>query len=177
MTSDTNITFNVPDAIDMTLVVGSGDELLHLIEDAFDARVTVRSNAVTLSGSHDEVQVLTTLFNELIKYIEAGGVPDQAYVRNSIDLLRSGDYAPSALRDDILLTYRGRALRPKTAGQKTYVDAIRKNTITLGLLAQARPTLPWPWLWRRSSAKKSGASFLRALSLKRGRAWVFFLAP
>ena len=133
MTSDTNITFNVPDAIDMTLVVGSGDELLHLIEDAFDARVTVRSNAVTLSGSHDEVQVLTTLFNELIKYIEAGGVPDQAYVRNSIDLLRSGDYAPSALRDDILLTYRGRALRPKTAGQKTYVDAIRKNTITFGI--------------------------------------------
>lgn len=133
MTSETNITFNVPDKIDMALVVGNGDELLRLIEDAFAARVTVRSNAVTLSGSHDEVQLLTSLFNELITYIEAGGIPDQAYVRNSIDLLRGGDYAPAALRDDILLTYRGRALRPKTAGQKTYVDAIRRNTITFGI--------------------------------------------
>ena len=133
MTSDTNITFNVPDAIDMTFVVGNSDELLRLVEDAFDARITVRGNAVTLSGTHDEVQVLTSLFSELISYIEAGGVPDAAYVRNSIDLMRSGDFAPSVLRDDILLTYRGRALRPKTAGQKTYVDAIRRNTITFGI--------------------------------------------
>ena len=133
MTSDTNITYNVPDGIDMALVVGGGDELLHLIEDATPARITVRSNAVILSGSHDEVQVLTSLFSEIVKYIEAGGVPDAAYVRNALDLLRTGDYAPSSLRDDILLTYRGRALRPKTAGQKTYVDAIRKNTITFGV--------------------------------------------
>lgn len=34
---------------------------------------------------------------------------------------------------DILLTYRGRAIRPKTAGQKRYVDAIRENTVTFGI--------------------------------------------
>ena len=41
--------------------------------------------------------------------------------------------APQALREDILLTYRGRAIRPKTAGQKRYVDAIREHTITFGI--------------------------------------------
>ena len=37
------------------------------------------------------------------------------------------------MREDILLTYRGRAIRPKTAGQKRYVDAIRENTVTFGI--------------------------------------------
>ena len=37
------------------------------------------------------------------------------------------------LADDVLLTFRGRAIRPKTAGQKRYVDSIRKNTITFGV--------------------------------------------
>ena len=36
----------------------------------------------------------------------------------------------SSFRDDILLTYRGRAIRPKTVGQKRYIDAIRANTVT-----------------------------------------------
>ena len=49
------------------------------------------------------------------------------------------------LREDILLTYRGRAIRPKTAGQKHYVDAIRKNTITfgIGLQVPVKPISPW----------------------------------
>ena len=42
-------------------------------------------------------------------------------------------FSPQALREDILLTYRGRAIRPKTAGQKRYVDAIREHTITFGI--------------------------------------------
>ncbi|MDD7689629.1 MAG: PhoH family protein, partial [Ellagibacter isourolithinifaciens] len=51
----------------------------------------------------------------------------------SIELLRSAEFSPQALREDILLTFRGRAIRPKTAGQKRYVDAIRSHTITFGL--------------------------------------------
>ena len=42
-------------------------------------------------------------------------------------------FAPAALRDDVLLSYRGRAIRPKTAGQKHYVDAIRNNTVTFAV--------------------------------------------
>ena len=53
--------------------------------------------------------------------------------RRAVELLRQGEFAPSILREDILLTYRGRAIRPKTAGQKRYVDAIRENTVTFGI--------------------------------------------
>lgn len=117
----------------MALVVGAGDCLLHIIEEAFDARITVRGDSVVLEGDPVEVQSLMALFSELFKFVEGGGTPDQGFIQRALDLLRTAEFTPSMLREDILLTYRGRAIRPKTAGQKHYVDAIRKNTITFGI--------------------------------------------
>ena len=133
MTSDTSVALSIPDGVDMALLMGAHDELLRIVQDAFDARITVRGDTITLSGESAEVQALTSLFSELIKSVESGGVPDQAQVRRTIDLMRSGEFSGDALRDDIILTYRGRALRPKTPGQKRYVDSIRTNTITFGI--------------------------------------------
>ena len=133
MTQTTQITLTAPRTVDMALLVGPADELLHIVEDAFPVRITVRGDSVVLQGDPLDVQSVTALFSDLIKLIEGGGVPDAAYVRRSIDLLRTAEFAPQTLRDDILLTYRGRAIRPKTAGQKRYVDAIRTNTITFGI--------------------------------------------
>ena len=117
----------------MALVVGESDSLLRIIEGAYDARITVRGDSIVLSGDPIEVQSLTALFSDLIKLIEGGDAPDAEYVRHALDLMRSAEFAPSVLREDILLTYRGRAIRPKTTGQKRYVDAIRQNTITFGI--------------------------------------------
>lgn len=117
----------------MALMVGAGDCLLHIIEEAFDARITVRGDSVVLEGDPVEVQPLMALFSELFKFVEGGGTPDQGFIQRALDLLRTAEFTPSMLREDILLTYRGRAIRPKTAGQKHYVDAIRKNTITFGI--------------------------------------------
>ncbi|MEG0070461.1 MAG: PhoH family protein [Raoultibacter sp.] len=133
MTNQTQITLTVPEGVNMALLVGQADEVIHVIEDAYQARITVRGNTIDLSGDPIEVQSLTALFSDLIKLIESGTEPTLDYVRRAIDLLRTGDFAPSALRQDILLTYRGRAIRPKTAGQKRYVNAIRDNTITFGI--------------------------------------------
>ena len=48
-------------------------------------------------------------------------------------MLREDAYAPKELLDDVVLTHKGKAVRPKTAGQKRYLDAIRSHTITFGL--------------------------------------------
>ena len=133
MTDSTHITLTAPSTVNMALVVGAGDCLLHIIEEAFDARITVRGDSVVLEGDPVEVQSLMALFSELFKFVEGGGTPDQAFIQRALDLLRTAEFTPSMLREDILLTYRGRAIRPKTAGQKHYVDAIRKNTITFGI--------------------------------------------
>ncbi|MEY8562237.1 PhoH family protein [Eggerthellaceae bacterium 3-80] len=133
MTDKTQITLTVPDSVNMAFIVGHADELLHLIQDMFHARVTVRGNSVILEGDPVEVQSLTALFSDLIKLVETGDEPNADYIRHAVDLLRTAEFSPQTLREDILLTYRGRAIRPKTAGQKNYVDAIRDNTITFGI--------------------------------------------
>ncbi|HEY5432256.1 MAG TPA: PhoH family protein, partial [Coriobacteriia bacterium] len=51
----------------------------------------------------------------------------------AIDMLKRGDFSPVKVFSDVILTHRGKTIRPKTAGQKRYVDAIRKNTITFGI--------------------------------------------
>lgn len=117
----------------MALIVGASDEILRLVEDAFQAHITVRGDSIVLEGDPLEVQSLTALFSDLIKLVEGGGEPTCDYVRHGIELLRTAEFSPQALREDILLTYRGRAIRPKTAGQKRYVDGIRQNTITFGI--------------------------------------------
>ena len=47
--------------------------------------------------------------------------------------MRQGECTPTTLHGDVILTHKGKAIRPKTAGQKRYVDAIRKNTVTFGI--------------------------------------------
>ena len=133
MTDQTQITLTAPESVNMALVVGQADELLHLVQDAFSARITVRGATIVLEGAPPEVQSLTALFSDLIKVAEAREEPTPDYVRRAIDLLTSAEFSPTALREDILLTYRGRAIRPKTAGQKRYVDAIRAHTVTFGI--------------------------------------------
>ena len=122
-----------PHSVDMALVTGPADSLLRIVQESFDTRITVRDNVVTLSGNKAEVDSLTLLFSDVFKHVQEGDLPNEAYIRRLLDLLKSAEMAPNELRNDILLTHRGKAIRPKTAGQKQFVDAIRSHTITFGL--------------------------------------------
>ena len=130
-----SITTNLqaPRGVDMALVSGAGDELLRIVQESFASRITLRGDSVIIAGDANEAQSLTLLFSDLFKHVASGNVPDVAYVKRLITLIKSEEMAPEALRGDILLTHRGKAIRPKTAGQKHFVDAIRANTITFGL--------------------------------------------
>ena len=133
MTDKTQITLTAPASVDLALVVGPADSTLRVVESAFEASITVRGDSIILAGDQSEVQSLTALFSDFIKVAERCEEVTPEYAMRSIELLRSAEFSPQALREDILLTFRGRAIRPKTAGQKRYVDAIRSHTITFGL--------------------------------------------
>lgn len=133
MTDKTQITLTAPASVDLALVVGPADSTLRVVESAFEASITVRGDSIILAGDQSEVQSLTALFSDFIKIAERCEEVTPEYAMRSIELLRSAEFSPQALREDILLTFRGRAIRPKTAGQKRYVDAIRSHTITFGL--------------------------------------------
>ena len=83
-----------------------------------------------MTGTPDEVEILTKLFSYVIREASHGRHVAEDDVVRMMASLREGALGSTGFRDDILLTYRGKAIRPKTAGQKRYIDAIRSNTVT-----------------------------------------------
>jgi phosphate starvation-inducible PhoH-like protein len=124
----------VPGNHSMVSLLGTRDELLKLIEAAFESTVFVRGNEITITGEQADAERVARLFEELIILLERGDALTADTVGRSIDLIR-GDSAtrPSQVFGDSVLTSRGRSIKPKTVGQKKYVDAIRKNTVVFGI--------------------------------------------
>jgi phosphate starvation-inducible PhoH-like protein len=127
------ITLAIPEGLDVARLVGVNDILLRIIEERFVARITLRGQQIDILGDALEIQVLTALFTDMIQLLEEGKTVTPEELIQSIDLIRHGELTPAILREDILLTYRGRAVRAKTGGQKRYVDAIRSNTVTFAI--------------------------------------------
>jgi phosphate starvation-inducible PhoH-like protein len=116
----------------MAGLVGQRDEHLRQIERSFPgADIRVRGNQITIGGS-DAVQV-ARLFEELVLLLQQGQHLDDANVSRSIDMVRASERPSEVLTADILRGAKGRMVRPKTSGQKRYVDAIRENVITFGV--------------------------------------------
>jgi len=72
MVDQTQITLTAPASVPMAAVVGQADELLHLIQDAFAARITVRGDTIVLEVYSIVLQSLAALFSDLIKLTECG---------------------------------------------------------------------------------------------------------
>jgi len=117
----------------MVSLVGQRDELLKLIEGAFQADILVRGNEITISGNKDETERLSTLFEELIGLLEQGQALSAHAVEQSIDMVKGDEARPRDVLTDAVLVHRGKSIRPKTVGQKRYVDAIRRSTITFSI--------------------------------------------
>ena len=129
----TQVRLTIPDSVDPMVLMGPSDSLLRRVESSFDAMVSVRGNQVSVSGPAEVVDQVTSVFSRLIRIVEAGEAPSETDVDLLIDHVRHGAAQLDLGSDDILLTYRGRAIRPKTAGQKRYVSAIRNHTVTFGI--------------------------------------------
>jgi phosphate starvation-inducible protein PhoH and related proteins len=125
----------VPNAIPMVAVVGPHDANLRTIEAAFPSvNITVRGNEITLRGPHDDCAKLENLFNELMVVIRSGNILNVDAVSRAIEMLehKPADH-PAEVMSLNIVSNRGRTIRPKTANQKRYVDAIEDHTITFGI--------------------------------------------
>ena len=124
----------VPGNHSMVSLLGTRDELLKLIEAAFESTVFVRGNEITITGEQADAERVARLFEELITLMERGDALTADTVGRSIDIIRGdGTARPSVVFGDSVLTSRGRSIKPKTIGQKKYVDAIRKHTVVFGI--------------------------------------------
>lgn len=123
----------IPNTITPTTVLGPEDEYLRVIEEAFDVTITTRGESITITGDALECDRASVVFANIIDEAVHGETINRPVVDKAISLTRTAEYAPKEWREDIIHTYRGQAIRPKTPGQKAYVDAIRSNTITFGI--------------------------------------------
>ncbi|WNM25955.1 PhoH family protein [Demequina capsici] len=134
----------------MPELLGSGDAVLREVERAYpDVDFHVRGNRIMLSGEEAQVAAAATAVDEL-RSVLAAGVPLTADIaRESVRMLRSvqgvasaaaaaagagrRESRPTEVLARSILSTRGRTIRPRTAGQASYVTAIENHTITFGI--------------------------------------------
>jgi len=115
----------------MVSLLGQRDELLRLVEGAFPVSIHVRGNEITVSGEMTEAERVARLFEEMVLLLEGGNTIDRENLGRTIEMLKADERPSDVLNTAVL---RGRkTIRPKTAGQKRYVDAILRQIITFGI--------------------------------------------
>lgn len=118
------------------ILFGSFDENARLIENAFNVVITSRTDGIKISGdSENNVDLAISTCENLISMSKTDeNLPEQT-VRYVLDMILEGrkDDLQSFGNDCICITGRGKPIKAKTVGQKNYVNAIKNNTITLGI--------------------------------------------
>ena len=122
------------DDVAMIRVLGVHDRVLRQVEAEFpDVTITARGNQISVTGEASRADRAVALVSELVDLarhgvdVEAGEVVQTARIQRE-----SGEAATDVLAHPIL-SRNGRTVRPKTLGQKRYVDAIDRNTIVFGI--------------------------------------------
>src|ERR1700710_3027541 len=118
----------------MVRLLGPQDRLLKIIErQQPGVELLVRGNEITLTGRPAEVEASKRLVEELVQLVRNGADLGASDVTTSARILESNAGSPAELLSEAILTSRGKSIRPKTLGQKHYVDAIDQNTIVFGI--------------------------------------------
>ena len=130
--TETTTTVVVPGTHLMSALVGPRDQHLRQIEEAFPRTdINVRGNEVTARGERSDQ--VGRLFEELVGLLQRGHVLDEASLRRVIGMIDDDERPSEILTQDVLRGAKGRQVRPKSAGQKRYIDAIAENVITFGI--------------------------------------------
>ena len=114
---------------------GSFDQNVKLIEDEYAVNVVSRGSDLKVTGEPENVSSAVRAINGLFTLINKGETLNEQNVRYVISLVNEGneDKLASISADCICITAKGRPLKPKTLGQKKYIEAIRDNTIVFGI--------------------------------------------
>jgi len=128
----TSVKILVPGNHLMVGLVGQRDELLRLVEESFaTTSIHARGNEISIEGP--DAERVGKLFEELVLLLEQGHYLDTVNVGRTIDMVKADERPSEVLTAEVLRAGKGRTVRPKTAGQKRYTDAIAANVITFGI--------------------------------------------
>jgi len=120
---------------ELAFLFGARDENLRFIEEQFGVRILTRDGDINILGDLTKVEAVKRLFNSLIQAISEGKKFTQSDVKYFVRLAREGEEEKiTDLYDDIVCyTHRGKPIKPKTIGQKLYIQAIKQNDVVFGI--------------------------------------------
>ncbi|WP_031513266.1 PhoH family protein [Desulfofalx alkaliphila] len=131
--SEARITLN--DLRSTAEIFGRHDENLVHIENLLDVKVVARGGQLVIIGSHHSVREAEQVIKQLEAYSAAGNHITLHEINYAVRAVRSGskETLNDLARDVVVVTSRGKQVKPKTQGQKRYIDAIRKHDIVFGI--------------------------------------------
>ena len=115
---------------------GNLDENVRMIESELSVSISFRSGEIRISGEAENVMRAARTVNGLLSLLNKGETLTEQSVRYVMSLASDGDEAGIEKLSDtdcICITSKGKPIKPKTIGQKKYVEAIRENTVTIGV--------------------------------------------
>lgn len=126
---------NVERLEEAAALFGSFDENIRIIERELDVSVVNRDGSLKVSGEAEAVMYAVKAIQGLLELSGRGEPINEQNVRYILQLVKAGqeNKIGQMARDVLCVTAKGKPIKPKTLGQKRYVDAIKENTITLGI--------------------------------------------
>ena len=130
--TDQSVTIHVAGNHLMAGLLGERDEYLRVIEDRFPATsLHVRGNQVSIDGAR--AAEAGKVVEELVIMLETGQRLDKRIVERTVDLVEANERPSEVFNSNVFRTASGRTIRPKSAGQQRYLEAIANNVITFGI--------------------------------------------
>lgn len=116
-------------------ILGKNDEHLKLISGLFDAKLVARGTELVISGQTAEVEYAEKLYGELLYLYRQGMHVSAQDIQYAAQSIREGhkESLHAMFADTVIVTYRGKQVKPKTLNQKVYLEAIRKNYVVFGI--------------------------------------------
>lgn len=116
-------------------ILGRNDEHIRMINERFSGKLIFRGDEMLITGEGPEVEKIHKLIMELLYLYRQGNRVTTHDVRYSLQMIDEGhgEHLHEMFADTILVTVRGRPIKPKTLGQRTYLEAIRRHPITFGI--------------------------------------------
>jgi phosphate starvation-inducible PhoH-like protein len=115
-----------------TELAGPGDAIMRTLEGHLDCEIFMRGNVLTLDGGEEAVAVGESVVREISDLVRQGHEIAPGTIEAITGALDRHE-SPSQILEDVVWRNRGLKVAPKTVNQKRYVDAIRHNTVTVGI--------------------------------------------
>ncbi|MDR3085103.1 MAG: PhoH family protein [Christensenellaceae bacterium] len=111
---------------------GNLDENAETLMLRTGARINTQGSEIVVSGTEENVELAITVLQKLLDMIRKEERIDKSRINYAVELAREGqaDMIDAIMQDVVAITARGRQIRCKTLGQREYVKAIQKNTVT-----------------------------------------------